>query len=291
MSNEVAVQGEAKQVAIVRDAPPPAQVPAKESDPYAGIAAAPVTDEQKHILLEDIPDEALDVKPTGEVYASQVRYRNILNRAFGPMAWALRPMGPLQMKEGILYQEYALYVNGRFVSQSIGAQEYYADNRRMTYADAAEAAKSNALTRCCKDLGIAAKCWERRVTQKFLEENCVKVMVRDRRGQVKHQWRRKDAPPFEGEGAEGAGGPRIEHIERDDQPQQNAGDAIVATQARKQGIPISEAQSKRMYAIARSKGFSNEELHDVLGRYGYEHSKDVLRSDYEAICAEFEKAV
>lgn len=48
---------------------------------------------------------------------------------------------------------------------------------------------------------------------------------------------------------------------------------------------ISEAQAKRMFAISQG----NAELcKDVIGRYGYETSKDVLKKDYEAICKEIE---
>jgi len=51
------------------------------------------------------------------------------------------------------------------------------------------------------------------------------------------------------------------------------------------GNTISENQAKRMFAI--SKG--NEALvRSVLTKYDYQHSKDVLRSDYDAICQEIE---
>lgn len=51
---------------------------------------------------------------------------------------------------------------------------------------------------------------------------------------------------------------------------------------------ISEAQRKRMFAIANG----NETLlKSILANYGYEHSKDVSRDDYDKICNEVAAAV
>jgi hypothetical protein len=167
--------------------------------PYQGVSSAAVTPEQAKILGDRIPQEDLDVLPTGEVYASQVRYRRILNAAFGPGGWALVPRGPVTVRENILYREYALFAGGRFIAESIGEQEYFESNNRMSWATAAEAVKSNALTRCCKDLGIASECWDRRFTQEFKAKYCVKVYVKKKNGETKAEWRRKDAEPLYGE--------------------------------------------------------------------------------------------
>lgn len=51
---------------------------------------------------------------------------------------------------------------------------------------------------------------------------------------------------------------------------------------------ISEAQSKRLYAIAKSAKKSDDEIRLCLSLWGYEHSKDIKRSDYEAICKSLE---
>ena len=47
---------------------------------------------------------------------------------------------------------------------------------------------------------------------------------------------------------------------------------------------ISEPQRKRLYAIAKNAGHSDEELKAILEAYHYQHSKDILRTDYEMIC-------
>ena len=91
--------------------------------PYAGIAARPVTPQQREILVARIPEDDIDILPSGELYVSQVRYRRILTDAFGPMGWALQPVSPLIFKDNIMYREYALICEGRFVAQAIGEQE------------------------------------------------------------------------------------------------------------------------------------------------------------------------
>lgn len=48
---------------------------------------------------------------------------------------------------------------------------------------------------------------------------------------------------------------------------------------------ISEPQRKRLYAIAMGAGMSRDRFKSWLFEYGYEHSKDIKKSDYENICA------
>lgn len=48
---------------------------------------------------------------------------------------------------------------------------------------------------------------------------------------------------------------------------------------------ISDPQRKRLYAIGKGAGHADEDVRGWLKNlYGVEHSKDILRSDYEAIC-------
>ena len=161
---------------------------------YSGVATVTMTPDQLTTLRRKLPNEAYDILPTGEVYVSQVHYRRLLNEVFGPGAWALVPRGRYEMQGNTICREYALVgPGGRFISEAIGEAEYQPNNARMSYASACEAVKSNALTRCCKDLGIASECWERRWTEAWKAEHAVSVW---RKGQSKPQWRRKDASAF-----------------------------------------------------------------------------------------------
>ena len=62
----------------------------------------------------------------------------------------------------LLTREYALYCHGRFVSQAMGEHSYFSKSN-IQYGKACEAAKSNALMRCCKDLGVASELWDPQV--------------------------------------------------------------------------------------------------------------------------------
>lgn len=62
----------------------------------------------------------------------------------------------------------------RFVSTARGEQEYFDPNGVAT---ATEGSKSNALMRCCKDLGIAHELWSPRFIRDFKTRKCVEVFV------------------------------------------------------------------------------------------------------------------
>jgi hypothetical protein len=174
----------------------PPQEPALAIENYTGASLLRLEEEESDRLAAPFPDEALDVKPTGEVFVSQVHYRRRLNRVFGPGQWALVPRGKWTQDGPTMMREYVLYVRGHFVAEAVGECEYQESNSRMSWADAAEGCKSNALTRACKDLGIASECWDRLFANRWRREHCIHVWVE---GQKRPQWRRLDAPPIYGE--------------------------------------------------------------------------------------------
>lgn len=53
---------------------------------------------------------------------------------------------------------------------------------------------------------------------------------------------------------------------------------------------ISEPQAKRLFAIAKSKNISNDDLKDILNVYGYASSKDIKWTDYDSIIKDIELA-
>jgi len=53
-------------------------------------------------------------------------------------------------------------------------------------------------------------------------------------------------------------------------------------------LTITEKQSKRLFAIAHG---NKEVIHNVISKYGYEHSSEIKRDDYEAICKEVEDII
>lgn len=52
---------------------------------------------------------------------------------------------------------------------------------------------------------------------------------------------------------------------------------------------ISDAQSKRLYAIANAVGIKPEAVKKIANKYGYESTKDILVKDYEKIISEIEQ--
>jgi len=154
---------------------------------FKGASTQPVTDEQAAILMAPCELTELDILPTGEVYLSQIGYRRRLNAVFKPAGWSLVPLDKPAMMGNTLMQPWALYVNGAFVSSTYGEADYQKNNARQSYATAAESLKSNALMRCCKDLGIASECWDRRFTEAFKRDHC-----ENRNG----KWRLKNAAPM-----------------------------------------------------------------------------------------------
>jgi hypothetical protein len=164
------------------------------------IGTAKLSKAAREVLSAPPTDEMVNVKPTGEVYVPGVHYRRRLNQAFG--SWGLRPLGELQLDmrerndkgKSTMFREYGLVIGGKLVSAVIGDAEYHPTNERLTYADAAESLRTNALTRLCKDIGLFTEAWDPIWSGGWRRRMCVQVF-RDRPGS-KPEWRRLDADPF-----------------------------------------------------------------------------------------------
>jgi hypothetical protein len=75
------------------------------------------------VLLAPLNPKDVEIKPDGIVYLPEIKYRRILNKSFGPGAWALVPRGESSVKNGkILIRDYALFCLGRFVAQAKGKE-------------------------------------------------------------------------------------------------------------------------------------------------------------------------
>lgn len=167
-------------------------------DLYSGISLQPFSPEAIGILLEEIDPLKISIRPDGIVYYEQNEYRRRLNRAFGPGGWAIRPLHiGFNPDDNLVTYEGALFAHGRFVSQAIGAHHYQPTNKNSDYASAAESAKSDCLTRCCKDLGIASELWDKEYVQNWLNTYAVEVWCKNNEGAKRKMWRKKTAPPID----------------------------------------------------------------------------------------------
>lgn len=65
--------------------------------------------------MKPIPFDDVEIKPDGIIYLPEIKYRRILNQAFGPGGWGMAPRGELMVGERVVTREYALLVHGRYV--------------------------------------------------------------------------------------------------------------------------------------------------------------------------------
>lgn len=128
---------------------------------FEGLATQPFPKEACDVLGAKVNPEEVEIKPNGIVFLPGVAYRRILTRAFGPGGWALAPRSPARRDGDVVVYHGALFALGRFVSEAMGECAYRPGNENMTYATALEGARTDCLTRCCKDLGIAAELWDK----------------------------------------------------------------------------------------------------------------------------------
>ncbi|KAG8702077.1 hypothetical protein FRC09_004967 [Ceratobasidium sp. 395] len=176
------------------DEPPTATGDAKPTDWYTsfhGLSSQPFPKEAAEILMAPIEPMDVEIKPDGLLYLPEIKYRRILNRAFGPGGWGLAPRSGINVSTRTVSREYALVCLGRLVGVARGEQEYFDKEGIPT---AAEGAKSNALMRCCKDLGVASELWDPRFIREFKAKNCAEAFVEHARTKKTIKaWRRKDA--------------------------------------------------------------------------------------------------
>ncbi len=152
--------------------------------PHAGTIE--INEEQKKILFAPVDPESVEIRPDGLVYLPWMNYVERLRDAFG-IGWAIIPKDMPKLQQNHMYWPFYLMIQGKLAGFAIGEQEYQPNNRNMSYSDASEGAKSNALMRLCKGIGISLELWKpsfiRAWKAKYAEEY---------EDQGKKKWRRAD---------------------------------------------------------------------------------------------------
>lgn len=144
---------------------------------------------QKH-LSTPLETQDIEVKPDGLIYLPEIKYRRILNKAFGAGGWGLVPRSETIVTPKLVTREYGLVCHGQLVSVARGEQDYFSETGIPT---ATEGCKSNALMRCCKDLGVGSELWDPVFIKKFKTDNCVEKFVEHVTTKKKRKiWLRKD---------------------------------------------------------------------------------------------------
>lgn len=85
------------------------------SSSFHGLSTTPFSPEVAAVLMKPIPFDDVEIKPDGIIYLPEIKYRRILNQAFGPGGWGMAPRGELMVGERVVTREYALLVHGRYV--------------------------------------------------------------------------------------------------------------------------------------------------------------------------------
>lgn len=177
-----------------------------KGDIFKGAGEQAVTKKQAEILCAPVDTADVRILPdTASLYLPWSWYADRLTRAFGPMGWSLLPVTdeqnnpkPPVCRDNVMYREFILRAEGRFISSAMGECGYNPSNARMTYGDAVEGAKSNALSRNCKQLGMAPEIYSEGWREQWIKENAVCVVVMGFKGR-KEYWRRKNAIRFKDE--------------------------------------------------------------------------------------------
>ena len=155
----------------------------------SGAGQIELTEKQIGILYAPIDEEAVEIRPDGLVYLPWMEYVTRLRQAFG-LNWAIIPKDDPKLgatRSSILWGFY-LVIHGKLAGYAIGEQAYSASNATMNWSDAVEGAKSNALMRLCKGIGISLDLWK----PSFIRHWKAKYAEEFNDGGRK-KWRKKDA--------------------------------------------------------------------------------------------------
>jgi hypothetical protein len=168
---------------------------------FDGMASEPFPESARKVLAEPPAPEAVEIKPDGIVYVPGVFYRRQLTRAFGAGGWAIVPRAPARVMGDLVVYPGALYCLGRFVAEAVG-ECTYRQNSNMSYASCVEGAKTDALSRCCKDLGMATELWDAAWRDRWKDEYAEQYQgekwnPKTNRKEPKTMWRLRSGRPVQ----------------------------------------------------------------------------------------------
>lgn len=140
-----------------------------------------LSEKQNEILFAPVQDDEVYIKPDGLIYMTWTKYSSRLSRALGA-SWTMLPENmPKISKDGFfVIWGFHLIIKGVYCGFAIGEQEIA--SKRMTFGEACEGAKSNALTRLCKSLGIGLELWDKGFIDGWLSKYADKKWVDGQNG-------------------------------------------------------------------------------------------------------------
>lgn len=145
-------------------------------------------EQQQKILYAPVRESDIEIRPDGLVYLPWMHYVARLRDAFG-LSWGIIPNGMPKVSNNYIYWGFYLVIDGKLCGFAIGEQQYHPSNATMTYGDACEGAKSNALMRLCKGIGISLELWNPSFVKTWREKYAEQY---DDEIKKKKLWRKKN---------------------------------------------------------------------------------------------------
>ncbi len=80
---------------------------------FHGLSTEPFSKQAADVLQAPLIADDVEIKPDGIIYLPEIKYRRILNKAFGPGGWGLAPRSETIVTDKAVTREYALLAHGR----------------------------------------------------------------------------------------------------------------------------------------------------------------------------------
>jgi hypothetical protein len=238
-----------------------------------------LSDDQKAILYADVDIEAVEIRPDGLIYLPWMEFATRLRKAFG-MEWSQVPDGQPRISpqgDSIIWG-FTLVIKGRFVAYAIGEQKYYANNPAMGWGDAPEGAKSNALMRLCKSIGMTLELWKPSFIRDWKKNHAI---CTDKK------WYKKDGGGEKSlqSSSSGSGG---QPVAPSTPPRPPSKTTKSLTDGAK--IQVTRLESLKYFEAVKSGlievSGDTEDYYNILGAAGYEHANQIPLEKIPTIFAE-----
>jgi hypothetical protein len=185
------MENESQELAVIKS----------EINIYNGASMLKIDDTEQTKLLASFETKEIEIRPDGLIYLPQTFWRKRLNESFGIGQWCLIVKSSTKdPNKSKLYLQGILMARGCYVAESVGESEYHEENALQSWASVWESAKSDCITRCCKDLGIASELWQPEFIKAWITDNALKVWINTaKKGdpeKLKAVWRKKTSEKF-----------------------------------------------------------------------------------------------